>query len=222
MKTITFINSKGGTGKSTLCANIERAISSPAPFTQTILIDADPQGTLRDWHNVKEGSPRCRLICADTRQSLHTAIRLAESSEINYALVDTPGHLGQVTGAAISMSDFVIIPIQPSPLDVWSTIDMIDIVKAAMQSNPSLQSLFVINRATPNCKLTTDLLGAILEADPEQSILIFGKPIHNRVAFARAASTGQTIFDLKDDLAKTEISLLTDEILKRLNHETTR
>ena len=220
MKTISFINSKGGTGKTTLCANVNAAIQKWFSAT-AILIDADPQGSLRDWHNINQTN-NCQLVCADTRQSLHSATRLALSSNYDYMLIDTPGHLAQITGAAISMSDLIIIPIQPSPLDVWSTIDTIDIVKSAMQSNPSLQSLFVVNRATPNCRLTTDLLAAIIEADPEQQIPVFGKIIHNRIAFARAASNGQTIFDLKDELAKTEIELLTIEIIQRLTDENTK
>jgi chromosome partitioning protein len=220
MKTISFINQKGGVGKTTLCANIGYGLefvgSVGIPF---IYVDADPQGSLRDWHNSEHNDNRSQLVIADTRQSLLSAHRVAQQANYEYMLIDTPGKIAEITGAALTLSDYVIIPIQPSALDVWATIDSIDLVRAAMSAKPSLKACFVINRAIKNSKLNMELLGAIADADPEGSIPVCQTIIHGRVIYARSMNEGQTVFEHPDEQAETEITELTQFIYNELHNE---
>lgn len=221
MKTITFLNSKGGVGKTTLCANLAYAITHStglaAPNRKVILVDSDPQGSLRDWHNTNENQYITRyeqLICADTRQSLLTSYRIANESGFDFMLVDTAGRMHETVGCALSFTDLAIIPLQPSALDVWATIDSIDLIKAVMRGNANLKALFVINMAIPNCSITSEVLEALKEAAPD--IPIISPTICGRVSFARAAATGRTVYHTTDHKAHVEINLLCEQVLKVL------
>lgn len=229
MKTITFLNSKGGVGKTTLCLNVAHALTYPYKSgdskKKTILVDADPQGSLRDWHNAGASlNADCAddLICADTRQSLISSYRLAEESGCELLFVDTTGQMHVTLGCALSFTDLAIIPLQPSPLDVWATIDCIDLINNIMRSNPKFKALFVINMATVNSAINHDVFEALKEAAP--NIPIAPQVIHGRVVFARSISSGKTVFKAsepkRDIKAISEITKLSEYILELLYDQT--
>lgn len=213
MKTITFLNSKGGVGKTTLCLNVAHGIIKAQPLAKLLLIDADLQGSLRKWHD--KGLSDMQLLVADTRQSLATAKRMACEADIDYLLIDTPGTLIGLAGSSISISDLVVIPLRPSGLDIWETIDAIDLVKAAMHANPKLQAIFVINQAIVNSSLTLDVCCALAEADATEIDLV-KSVVNGRAVYSRSAKQGNSVFAHKDKHAINEIELLTQQILSRL------
>lgn len=216
MKTITFLNSKGGVGKSTLCFNIAQGILEQSPNVigpNILLVDADPQGTMSDWHNLNNSG--MNLITADKKQSLMSAHSMARSAKVDYMLIDTAGRMHENLGTALTLSHLAVIPLKPSPLDVWATIDVIDLVKARMLINPTLKSIFIINQAIVGSSLTLDVCCALAEAEAIDIDLV-KSVIHGRISFARTASNGLTVFHSKDEQAKSEIRSLTNEILARL------
>lgn len=223
MKVITFLNTKGGVGKTTLCSNISYALMAGKPqkdWPKIIMVDADPQGSLRDWHDTKQGGhPDIQryetLICANSRQSLLSSYRVAKESGHDYMLIDTAGKLHEIAGAALSVTNLVVMPLQPSALDVWATIDSIDLVNAAMNANQNLKAVFVINQAIPNSGLNKEVLDAISEAAPE--IPIADQIVFGRVAYARAANAGSTVFHTRDHQASGEIAELTKQLLRIMN-----
>lgn len=216
VKVITFLNNKGGTGKSTLCLNLAQSIALRLPAAKLLLVDADTQGSLRNWHDI---IPRqLDLVCADKRQALWSAKRMAEQIKVDYLLIDTPGKINEVTSAALTITNLAIIPIKPSPLDIWATIDTIDLLKCAMIANPFLKGLFVINQAVVHSTINADIAEALQDADAEQEIDLAPLVIHGRVAFARSINSGHTIFESGDQSGINEIKLLTNEVLNKLNH----
>jgi chromosome partitioning protein len=224
MKVITFLNGKGGVGKTTLCANVAHGLLVKVvdlSKAKLIMVDADPQGSLTDWHNVDNSNALQlsieryeTLVAAPKRQALYSAHRLAEQTDKNYVLIDTAGRTHETAGAALSLSDLVIIPLQPSPLDVWATIDSIDLVQCVMRGNKNLRALFVINQATVHSTVNEEVFTALKEAAP--NIPVSPTIVHGRVAFARAINDGNTIFHTKDRKGMEEILSLTDEILALL------
>ena len=210
MKVVTFLNSKGGVGKTTLCANIARALTLHDKRVQ--LVDADDQ--LKFWHNAGDGLGM-ELVAADTRASLSSAFRLSQQVRSDYMFIDTPGKLLPICGAALSMTDLAIIPIQPSPLDVWSTMLILDLIRSAREVNPRLKAIIVINQALKSSLLTKDVLESIKDEAPDFDLA--ETIIYARVEYARQVNNGNTSLESSNKAAHLEIYKLTDEILEKLN-----
>jgi chromosome partitioning protein len=209
MRVVSFLNNKGGVGKTTLCANVARAFARNQK-NKVLLIDADCQKSLSHWHNAGDGLG-LDLVCADTRASLLSSLKLARQAKFDLVMIDTPGRLMALTGAALSITDIAIIPVQASPLDVWATYDTINLVRAARNANPNLAGMIVINQAIPNCLITTDVKNAI--KDEMNDIYLAQTVIHGRIAFAKTVNDGKTAFETKDKQAIGEIECLSVEIL---------
>lgn len=203
---IVIANQKGGTGKTTDCVNIGHAFSLVAP---TVLIDADPQGSLRDWYSMaldKEVPyPNLRLIALDRPSLLKTVPHMAEP----WILVDSPGKLD--CGLLISIADLVLIPIQPSPYDIWATEELISMVKDRMEYTPHLKAAFIISRQILNTNLANDIYPFL----KEYGLPIIGKTCQ-RVIYATSIEKGRTVLNSSDTLAKAEIMTIYQNILKLL------
>lgn len=215
MKIISFLNHKGGVGKTTLCTNIARAILSEDPIVNLLLVDSDPQGSLRDWHNATDISDdRINLVAADRKSALAQLPELVTSFRpFNYALIDTPGKMHELHGTALNLSDLVVIPIRPSPYDIWATEDTIELVKLAKAHNPKLKAAILINQAIPNTLIHKEVAELLHQYKDDFHIVPFH--ICHRVSFARSASTGHTVFDV-DAVASTEIINVTTSLLDYL------
>jgi chromosome partitioning protein len=217
MKTISFINHKGGAGKTTLCVNVAAKLTLGAEnFVghEVMAADADPQGTLRDWQEAGEGFS-FNLLAADKRHTLNTVIKIADESAVDYLLIDTPGKMMDMIATVISLSDLIIVPLSPSPCDVWATMDTLCLIRGAMRANPKLKTMLVINQAIPNCVHINDTYRMLVEHASDFKVA--EKPIIGRIAFARAGLSGKSIYNTSDVAAMKDISDLTDEMIKYLN-----
>ncbi len=138
MKTIVFAASKGGVGKTTLCAALS-SYASTVSKKKIAIIDLDPQGSLTAWWNHREaGSPE--LIEANAGNLAETLQR-AEASGYDYVFIDTPpGHM-QTIEAGIKCADYVLVPCQPSPVDIAAIGDTLQVIED--QGKPFA---FVMNR----------------------------------------------------------------------------
>lgn len=207
MKVITLLNSKGGVGKTTLAINIAHLLTG-----KKLLIDADPQASLSDWHNLFSTPASIEYECVEAtkRGALQSAYDMGAALDYNYAVIDTPGKMHDLTGAALGFSDLVIVPIQPSPLDVWATVDSLDLVRAARRANPKLNAIIVINKAIPNSTLQKDIRDAIAEIDP--LLCLAQTIIHGRLSYVRSINKGKNVFYMRDHCAVNEISNLHKEL----------
>lgn len=214
MKVISFMNHKGGVGKTTLVVNLARGIYLDDDPRSIMLVDADPQGSLRDWQNASdEKMSGLDVIGADRRQSLLGAEAIAQNNMAGYMLIDTPGDINEIHGAAISISDLIVIPVRPSPWDVWATMDMINLVRNAMPANPKLKAMFVLNQAIPNCTINKEVIEALKEFE---EIKLINSAIAHRVSFAKVVNSGQTVYESKDNLAIKECDNVITELLAYL------
>jgi chromosome partitioning protein len=213
MKVISFVNNKGGVGKTTLCSNLARALQLRAD-NQIQLIDADR--SLRVWHSLNGFG--LNLDTATNRASLLDGNKMAKKSGMDFNLIDTGGKLNEVVGAAIGISDLVIIPLRASPLDVWATMDTVNIMTAAMAAHEAIKARFVITLATHSSVLLKDVITTLQQEVPH--IPVCESIIYGRVAFANTVSNGNSVFETKDKSAKQEMDSLTDEIIRILNENT--
>lgn len=216
MKIISFLNHKGGVGKTTLCSNIAKSILRQDEPNSILLVDADPQGSLRDWHDALDMNivlPGIEVIGADRRNTLVGAKDIALNIGADYMLIDTPGDIKEIHGVALRMADLVIIPIRPSPYDVWATEDTIELVRTARGMNERLKAAIVINQAIPNTKIHSEVSALLAQYS---DFFIPDQHVSHRVSFAKTAALGQTVFDSNDSAAIKEVDYLTKELLDYL------
>ena len=212
---IAVQNQKGGVGKTTLAIHISYVLSSFK--NRVLLIDADPQGSSRDWAAAREEQPPFSLVGLD-RPTIHRDLpNLAEGYD--HVVIDGPPRVTDLARSAIVAADLVVIPIQPSPYDVWAAVEVINLIKEASVFKESLKSVFVINRKIVNTAIGRD----VVEALSEYSIPVAKVGVCQRVAFAESAASGQTVMELdRKSSASREITALVKELLSYGSQEKSR
>ena len=147
---LSFINQKGGVGKTTLSINVASCLALSEK--KVLLIDADPQKSSMDWANVRQGERKFNVISLAT-STVHKEIELLKPN-YDYIIIDAPGNLSNVTRSVIVGSDKIIIPILPSPYDIWAADDIITTIKDVKEiaSNIDPEVHFLINQKIANTK----------------------------------------------------------------------
>ena len=181
MKTITLAASKGGVGKTTLCAALSSFVGSSY---RVGIIDLDPQGSLVAWWNKREAdSPE--LIEATTK-NLAKTLKNAAASGFDYIFIDTPpGHLATIE-ASIKVADFVLVPCQPSPIDLEAVGDTLSLIE-----DHGKPFAFVLNRLISRTRIGEQAI--MLLANNGR---IAGMPIVQRTVYATSMVDGRTVSEV--------------------------
>jgi chromosome partitioning protein len=203
---ITLQNQKGGVGKTTLAIHLAYALALRG--ARVLVVDADPQGSARDWAVARgEANPPFPVVGLD-RPTVHRDLP-AMAINFNHVVIDGPPRVSDLARSAIIASELVIIPVQPSPYDVWAAQEIADIVKEASVFKENLKSVFVINRKIVNTAIGRD----VTEALTVYGLPVLRSAICQRVAFAESAASGCTVLETDiDSVATKEILALVDEL----------
>jgi chromosome partitioning protein len=194
---ISVINQKGGAGKTTIATNIAVGIAKRG--AKVILVDTDKQGSAMDWHSSCE-NPLVTVVGMDRPKSLAAGIAsLAESYQV--VVIDGAPSVDDMAIESIKISDLVLIPVQPSPYDIWAASTVVEMVKARRSLTNKPEAAFIISRAIPN---------TILGREISDALSGYELPVLNgtmqRQIYAKAAATGQSIYDFQDVHAIAEIN----------------
>lgn len=209
MTIISVLNPKGGSGKSTITTNVARALHDRG-FT-VLIVDSDPQGSARDWHAANEGNV-IELVALDRPNNVKTLASLA--SKYDFVVIDGAAKLEDMIAACIKVSDYVLIPVQPSPYDIWAASDLVDFIQARQEVTDGLpKAAFVVSRIIEGTRLGNDIRAAL----DEYGIPTLATAIVQRQVYPQTAAEGLTVFDADNAKAKAEIGKLTDELLASLN-----
>lgn len=206
MKTIVITSQKGGSGKTTLAAHlaVEAERSGDAP---TWLIDTDEQGTLSQWHERREQSTPQRAEMPFTR--LAEGLANMASRGAAYCFIDTAPTISKQSTELIKLADLVLIPVRPSPADLWAVSETVSLVKGAGKP-----FIFVITQAKPQATITAQTVAAL-----SQHGRVAQSFIADRVPYAGAMTGGRTAPELSPkSAAAIEISELWNNI-KSCFHE---
>ena len=212
---ISLLNQKGGVGKTTLAVHLAMALSQRDE--RVLLLDADVQGSALDWAASRE-TPAPFAVLGLPKPALHKEIPRF-LADYQHVIIDGPPRVYDVARSAILASDCVLVPIQPSPYDIWAARDIVDLVEEASAFNETLQSAFVINRKIVNTAIGRD----VVEALSAYAIPVLDSQICQRVAFAESAASGSTVLeDAPKSAAALEISAVADELLIKYAAEKTQ
>ena len=181
---LSFLNQKGGVGKTTLATNA--AAHFHRQGARVLLIDADPQATSSAWASLRD-EPGFQTV-AMARDNLAREV-LDLSKNYDHVVIDGPPRAEKIARAVIIASDLVVIPIEPSGASHWAAADTVAQVSEAKIVKPEQRSVFLVSRKIGNTVIGRD----IREMAAEYEIPVLRRAITQRVAYAEALTLGQTI-----------------------------
>lgn len=209
-KIITIAQQKGGAGKTTMAAHLAVAWAASGR-RKVAVIDIDPQGSLTQWHKMRElrmgeGKTTLTFAAISGWRVRNEIDRLSRTHDL--IIIDSPPHTDAEARTAIRAADLVVIPLQPSPMDVWATSATIQICK-----QERVPVKMVLNRVHPQAKLTEAISGNMVGLTANR----FG----NRVIFAGSMMQGYGVTEAQpNSLAAEEVRALSKEIMDYLNKKT--
>jgi chromosome partitioning protein len=200
------LQQKGGAGKTTLALNLAAHFSLQGQ--RTLLVDADPQGSALTWSSVREAPPLFPII-GMPKPTLHKELP-AIAADYDLTLIDGAPRVNELGRSAILACDFILIPAQPSPFDIWSCSDIVGLIREAQAYKPHIKAAFVINRRIANTAIARDVVQAFEKFD----LPVLAHAISQRVTFAEAAAQGLSVFESSSfNHAAREIAAVADDIL---------
>lgn len=207
---VSILNEKGGVGKTTISVNIARAMKLAAPNPRVLLVDSDSQASARDWHVEAKGE--LLNVVAIDRPTLDKDIQ-AFAHDYDWIFIDGAPALNNMAIAAIKCSDIVLIPVQPSPLDLWATVGLIDLVGERINfTSGKLKAAFIVSRQIPNTNVGKELRGILGEYEQTHGIKTFEAGTFQRVVYVTSFANGQTVLDVPENDASKEIMSIADEL----------
>lgn len=205
---ITVAQQKGGSGKTTLAANL--AVAMARAGRRVAVVDTDPQGSLGRWFMLRAetmADPGMDFATASAWGVSYETGKLRKSHDI--VIVDTPPKADADLRPALRAADLVLVPVAASHLDLWATEGVLDLV-----AREGGRALIVLNRMKAGTRLAEEIAAAAAAA-----AAIAGAQLGQRIAYAETLGQGRSVSEAGRSAAATEIAALMAEILAHLPPE---
>ena len=198
---ITVATMKGGSGKSTVASCL--AVHWHLQGRRPTIIDADPQRSIARLATRERALGGVPVMEDTTENAWKTARRLSATGAP--VIIDTPGFRSATTLGCIAITDFLLVPVKPSPFDVDRMLDTLDVLLKG-------------ERPVFRCLLTQTTRDSVIARHVRSELTEVGLPLlqsemMNRVAYPEAALWGATpsLVDRAGPAAR-DIAAIVDEI----------
>lgn len=201
-KVISFINPKGGAGKSTVCQNLSTAASYDG--YDVCMVDFDEQRHMEKWSLRRRKVPTLPQVTVYASGLTQHSTAFSRSYGHEMVFIDTPGNVAdniEALAAIIKMSDFIVCPVQLSQNDFDTATPWVKEVGRVKGEKVG----FVMNRV--DMRTPSEILNG------SSYLMRFGRvcgnPIRDLVSFKRVLPTGRSVIDsnfAEDAKAKQDIT----------------
>lgn len=202
-----IINQKGGAGKTTLAMNLAAGLSRRG---ETVLIDLDPQGSSLQWASSgsKPFPATVKTIGGkwDAR-TLHQNYRAYQ-----HMVLDCPPSVdSHASVQALQACDIALIPVLPSPIDLWASLRLPQEIAEARKTNANLKAFLVLNQLEPKSAIS----GAMHDALAEFGMPVLVATMRRRAIYRGAALEGMSVFQMgsRGASAAEEIEAIINEVI---------
>ncbi len=200
---ISILNQKGGTGKTTLAVNMAREYTKRT--FKTLLVDSDSQGSALRWHEESSGE-LIDLTCLPVTTLDKDVAKFIDRYE--RIIIDGVPRMSPLTVCAIKAADVVLIPVPPSPYDVWATEPLVRLIKERIDmTEGKLKAAFIVSRK---------IKGTILGNEINEELMTYGLPVFiagtcQRQEYAKSVQEGRTVCESMTE-ATNEIVAIVNEL----------
>lgn len=202
---VTVAQRKGGAGKSTLAATLATTLAREG--ARVALLDTDPQQSLARWHQERQGRAEAAPLAFEAPSGWRvpaTLDRMKAESEV--LILDTPPHADTDARIAMRAADLVLVPLQPSPADLWAMQGTLDLAAAEGR-----RALLVLNRVPSSGRLRDEIIAQIRA----RGLPLLEPALGNRTAFASAFAQGLGVAEAAPrGTAATEARAVTRAVLR--------
>lgn len=204
---VAVIGGKGGTGKTTIAANL--AVGWSRAGRSVVLVDADSQGSISDWAAVAGDAMTIPITGASKPAQLKDLPKLVDSYDI--AVIDAGPRISEETGLIIRAADVALLPCMPSGLDIWAQESIADLIRQRQAVADKPKAAIILNSAVSGLRIAGDLLATATE----MGIYVLDTTIARRPAiYPSSMSAGRTVYDHQPPSAEAiaEIENLRTEV----------
>ncbi len=204
-KVITVAQQKGGAGKTTLAAQL--AVAFAAKHLWVALVDIDPQGSLTRWFQMRDKTDNSFTLTTVTGWRTQAAVDKLKTSN-DLVLIDSAPHAETDVKIAIRAADLVLVPVQPSPMDLWASEATLALIRSEKR-----EARLIVNRVQTRMKLAEEMTAKI----GELGVDVLETTIGNRTSFAGSMLDGRGVLESAPrSKAAEEMSDLAEEIMALL------
>lgn len=205
-KVISFLNGKGGVGKTTTAINVATSLGRRG--YKVVLVDTDPQSSVGNWYS----NEKCPFDLAEASSEKDIYSIKKKLASYEFVVIDGAAAISAISAAAVMVSDIVLIPVTPSPLDFSACGAILAVIEARQALRP------VIARFVITMKIHSTVMLDVLKSSIEDTgIEALKTGTSQRQSYIRTMlNDGGSIYDTSDGKAKGEIDLITAEVLELL------
>lgn len=212
---ISTVSLKGGAGKTTIAINL--AVYFANLNYKTIIIDSDVNGNIKRWNELRpDFETKIDYAVLNTPELFRSKFdAITENHDI--VIIDGRPAIDEMCMFLLAISNIAILPIIPSPLDLWTNDDnFIDKYLQAISKNKELKTMFVMNCVKPATNLYYECKLGLMDYFEDTGIVTCEHSLSHREIYKQILTDGKGIIETREKrfgAPRAEFRSIGDEVM---------